>query len=200
MEFNLMKAVKLVEDPANFKLLADDTRRRIVFLLRAKEMNVSQIASNLELTPQAIYHHIKKLLDADLVTIEREERVGHLIESYYRATAEAFLCTVGVTPSGRDFFEKQMKTTLEYLVKIGFDLKFNDDDVELLIDKQDEMLKCYENSNFDENIKDSIGEIDNSTYSLIKEYGSLLSMTDEEFIKRQKLTKEFRDALQGLLR
>ena len=47
-----MKAIKVVDDPENFKLLADDTRRRIVFLLRAKEMTVSQIASNLEVTPR----------------------------------------------------------------------------------------------------------------------------------------------------
>jgi DNA-binding transcriptional ArsR family regulator len=67
-----MKAIKVVDDPEKFKLLADDTRRRIVFLLRAKEMTVSQIASTLEVTPQAIYHHIKKLQKADLVKVTRE--------------------------------------------------------------------------------------------------------------------------------
>ena len=118
-----MKAIKVVDDPEKFKLLADDTRRKIVFLLRATEMTVSQIASTLEVTPQAIYHHIKKLQEADLVQVTREKRVGHLIESYFRATAEAFLCSVGSTPSGREFFEKQMGTALDSLVKIGFDLE-----------------------------------------------------------------------------
>ena len=112
-----MKAVKVVNDPQEFQLLADGTRRKIIFLLRATEMTVSQISSNLGLTPQAIYHHIKKLQNAGFVTVEREKRVGHLIESYYRATAEAFLCSVGVTTSGREFFEKQTKTTLDALVK-----------------------------------------------------------------------------------
>ncbi len=64
-----MKAIKVVNDPKEFQLLADGTRRKIIFLLRATEMTVSQIASNLGLTPQAIYHHIKKLQKADLVTV-----------------------------------------------------------------------------------------------------------------------------------
>jgi len=194
-----MKAIKVVDDPDNFKLLADDTRRKIVFLLRAKEMTVSQIASNLEFTPQAIYHHIRKLLDADLVTVEREIRVGHLIESYYRATAEAFLCSVGVTPSGRDFFEKQMKTILEGLLILGFDLKFNETDIELLIDKQDEIIKCCNDIDFDEKISNNLEELDSSALSFIKEFGQILAMTDEEFAKQQRLNLEFRYALKSLL-
>jgi len=194
-----MKAIKVVDDPDIFKLLADDTRRKIVFLLRAKEMTVSQIASNLEFTPQAIYHHIRKLLDADLVTVEREMRVGHLIESYYRATAEAFLCSVGVTPSGRDFFEKQMKTILEGLLILGFDLKFNENDIELLIDKQDEIIKCCNDIDFDEKISNNLEELDSSALSFIKEFGQILAMTDEEFAKQQRLNLEFRYALKSLL-
>ena len=42
------------------------------------------------MTPQAIYHHIKKLLPAEMVEVTREERVDNFIETYYRATAEVF--------------------------------------------------------------------------------------------------------------
>src|SRR5439155_197835 len=61
------KAFKLITDPDAFQLLGDETRRRIIYLLRAKEMTVSQIAGELNLTPQAIYHHIRKLMDAGMV-------------------------------------------------------------------------------------------------------------------------------------
>jgi DNA-binding transcriptional ArsR family regulator len=193
-----VKAIKVVNDPEKFKLLADDTRRRIIFLLRAKEMTVAQIALNLEVTPQAIYHHIKKLLDAELVMVEREERVGHLIESYYRATAEAFMCSVGATPSGREFFEKQMKTTLESLVAIGFDLEFDEVDTEYLIDKQDELLKCCGEKEYESQISDTLDSLDSSTLALVKEYGKLLAMTDEEFSIQQRLNSEFRDSLKAL--
>jgi DNA-binding transcriptional ArsR family regulator len=195
-----MKAIKVVEDPEKFKLLADDTRRRIVFLLRATEMTVAQIASNLGVTPQAIYHHIKKLQDADLVMVEREERVGHLIESYYRATAEAFLCSVGATPSGREFFEKQMKTTLESLVAVGFDLEYDEVDTEYLIDKQDELLKCCGEKEFEGKMSDELDSMDSNTLALVKEFGKMLAMTDEEFAIQQRLNSEFRDALKALLK
>ncbi len=194
----MMKAIKVVNDPQEFQLLADGTRRKIIFLLRATEMTVSQIASNLGLTPQAIYHHIKKLQKADLVTVEREERVGHLIESYYRATAEAFLCSVGVTPSGREFFEKQTKTTLDALVRIGFKLEYDEDDIQHLIEKQDELLKCCGEKDYEENLKDTLDDIDNNTLALVKDFGTLIASTDEEFKKKQQLQREFRDALKSL--
>ena len=86
-----MKAFKVIKGGADaFQLLADETRRRIIYLLRAKEHTVSQMAAELELTPQAIYHHIRKLRDADLVEVSREERIDHFIETYFRATAEVF--------------------------------------------------------------------------------------------------------------
>jgi DNA-binding transcriptional ArsR family regulator len=193
-----MKAIKVVNDPQEFQLLADGTRRKIIFLLRATEMTVSQIASNLGLTPQAIYHHIKKLQKADLVTVEREERVGHLIESYYRATAEAFLCSVGVTPSGREFFVKQTKTTLDALVRVGFKLEYDADDVQRLIEKQDELLKCCDEKDFEENLTNNLDDLDNNTIALVKDFGKLIVMTDEEFEKHQQLKREFRDALKSL--
>jgi DNA-binding transcriptional ArsR family regulator len=193
-----MKAIKVVNDPQEFQLLADGTRRKIIFLLRAAEMTVSQIASNLGLTPQAIYHHIKKLQKADLVAVAREERVGHLIESYYRATAEAFLCSVGVTPSGREFFEKQTKTTLDALVRVGFKLEYDEDDIQHLIEKQDELLKCCGEKDYEENLKDTLDDIDNNTLALVRDFGTLIASTDEEFEKKQQLQREFRDALKSL--
>ena len=195
-----MKAIKVIDDPVKFKLLADETRRKIVFLLRAKEMTVSQIASTLEVTPQAIYHHIKKLHKADLVQVTREERVGHLIESHYRATAEAFMCSVGATPSGREFFEKQMGTALDSLVKIGFDMEYDEDDVQRLIQKQDELIKCCGDKEFENEMKVALDDLDGGTLDVVKEYGTLLAMTDEEFSKQQRLNREFREALRSLLK
>ena len=195
-----MKAIKVIDDPVKFKLLADETRRKIVFLLRAKEMTVSQIASTLEVTPQAIYHHIKKLQKADLVQVTREERVGHLIESHYRATAEAFMCSVGATPSGREFFEKQMGTALDSLVKIGFDMEYDEDDVQRLIQKKDELIKCCGDKEFENEMKVALDDLDGGTLDVVKEYGTLLAMTDEEFSKQQRLNREFREALRSLLK
>jgi predicted transcriptional regulator len=62
-----MKSLKIISDPEAFQLLGDETRRKIVFLLRVKEMTVSQISAELNVTPQAVYHHIKKLQTAEMI-------------------------------------------------------------------------------------------------------------------------------------
>src|SRR2546427_9252096 len=76
-------------------LLADPTRRKIIDLLRAKEMAVIQIAEHLDKTPQAIYHHMGKMLETGLIEVAKGERIDHFIETYYRATAEFFMLTQG---------------------------------------------------------------------------------------------------------
>jgi len=73
-----------------FKLLEDETRRRLVFMLRDSPMTVKEIAGQLGLTPQNIYHHIGKLQDAGVVGVSYERRNGHIIESYYTVPADTF--------------------------------------------------------------------------------------------------------------
>ena len=86
-------------------------------------MTVSQIAAGLNITPQAVYHHIKKLKKGDLIEVSKEVRVDHLIESYYRATAETFLCSVENVPHGREYTKEQVTTVLHALKKLGFNLE-----------------------------------------------------------------------------
>ena len=74
-----------------FKLLEDETRRRIVFMIRDGPMTVKEIAGHLCLTPQNIYHHMNKLQDASVVELSYERRNGHIIESYYSVPADTFI-------------------------------------------------------------------------------------------------------------
>ena len=74
-----------------FKLLEDETRRRIVFMLRDETLSVKEIAKRLELTPQNIYHHMNKLQDAGIIQLNYEQRNGHLVESYYSIPADTYL-------------------------------------------------------------------------------------------------------------
>src|SRR5437667_12355256 len=113
-----MRGSKVIKDPKAFTLIGDETRRKVIYLLRAKEMTVSQIAAELNLTPQAIYHHIRKLRDSDLVEVAREERVDHFIETYYRATAEMFNLSHG-EGMPQAYAEEKTKETLMALSRIG---------------------------------------------------------------------------------
>ena len=74
-----------------FKLLEDETRRQIVFMLRDEALTVKDIARRLSLTPQNIYHHMNKLQDTGIVRLSYERRDGHIIESFYSTSADNFV-------------------------------------------------------------------------------------------------------------
>jgi DNA-binding transcriptional ArsR family regulator len=54
-----------------FKALADPTRRRILQLLRAREMTAGEIADQFHLAKPTLSGHFAVLREADLVTTER---------------------------------------------------------------------------------------------------------------------------------
>ncbi|MGD8507176.1 MAG: helix-turn-helix domain-containing protein [Candidatus Bathyarchaeota archaeon] len=194
-----MKPIKAIRDPEAFKLLADGTRRKIVFLLRVKEMTVSQMAAELNITPQAVYHHIKKLLKGDMIEVAREERVDHIIESYYRATAETFFCSVGKTPRSAEIAKEQMITVLNALKKLGFKIEFDEDKISQLVDVQIELEHGSKSDKFEDKISE-LDEVDFLTKQTVQKLAENLSMSDEEFSRRQVTSKKFRNLLLSLVK
>ena len=55
-----------------FKALNDDTRRRIIELLKGKDMNAGDIASHFNISKPSISHHLEILKQADLITSEKK--------------------------------------------------------------------------------------------------------------------------------
>lgn len=55
-----------------FKALNDETRRRIIDLLKKKDMNAGEIAEKFDMSKPSISHHLDILKRADLVTVERK--------------------------------------------------------------------------------------------------------------------------------
>ena len=92
-----MEPFLITKEPEAFLLLADKTRRQILCLLRKREMTVGQMAKELDITSQATYHHVKKLLNGKMIEIVREVRVGHIMENHYRATADEIILSHGKT-------------------------------------------------------------------------------------------------------
>ena len=66
-----------------FKLLADETRLRIIGLVAENEQNVGALARHLQLTEATISHHLSKLHAAGLITL-RAEGTAH----FYRLNPE----------------------------------------------------------------------------------------------------------------
>ncbi len=192
-----LKHIKAIKDPDAFQLLGDRTRRKIIFLLRVKEMTVSQIAGELNLTPQAVYHHIKKLLKADLVEVSKEVRVGHIIESYYRATAETFVCSVGKAFRNKEMATEQRTTVLKALNKIGFKLIIEEEKVSRLVDLSGQLENCCGSGKYEDAIAE-LNEVDFLAKQTVQEYAEILAMSDQELQRRQKIKKDFRETLLSL--
>jgi len=174
-----------------------------VFLLRVKEMTVSRIAEELNVTPQAVYHHIKKLLKGDMIEVVREERLGHLIESYYQATAETFNFSLGQTSvrssRSRKLAKEQETAILAALNKLGFKLEYDEKQVSQLVDAKTKIDVCCGAKKYEDAVA-NIDDLDLVSKLAVEEYAELLSMSDEEYAKEQEMKKKLRDLLISLIK
>ena len=55
-----------------FKALNDETRRKIIELLKEGEMNAGEIAEKFDISKPSISHHLDLLKRADLITCEKK--------------------------------------------------------------------------------------------------------------------------------
>ena len=55
-----------------FKALNDETRRRIVDLLKDKDMNAGEISNHFNISKPSISHHLDILKRADLISSEKK--------------------------------------------------------------------------------------------------------------------------------
>ena len=89
--------MQIITDPEVGKLLADETRRRILRILSHEEMSATDLAKKLDKNHSSIVHHLNTLLDAGLITVTREEQVRNMIQPYYKAVSEEFFVSYRVT-------------------------------------------------------------------------------------------------------
>ncbi len=187
-----MRAFKYIRDPRAFELLADETRRRIVYLLRAKEMTVSQLAGDLHVTTQAVYHQIRKLLDVGLVEVAREERVDHFIETYYRATAEVFEFHHG--EAGSEEAEKHFEEAFGALSKVGLNVTADEQVVKKITSIHAEMDKIGLSPELEEKIS-QLDDVAFFTKSKVYELAQLALMSDRQFDKLIESEKALRELM-----
>jgi DNA-binding transcriptional ArsR family regulator len=55
-----------------FKALNDETRRRIIELLKERDMNAGEIADKFNISKPSISHHLELLKRADLINGEKQ--------------------------------------------------------------------------------------------------------------------------------
>lgn len=187
-----MKAQKVIRDPGAFQLLADDTRLKMVYLLRAKEMTVSQMAGDLELTPQTVYHHIKKLKAAEMIEVSREERIDHLVESYYRATAGIFYFVDG--GCGDEWKASEVvRKALKALDGLDHKIDMESNGIDRIIQLREQLRRDRENPKITEKVYE-MDDVDPFTQNIVIEFAMMMNMNDEEFEKHlnaQRIMREW---------
>jgi len=187
-----MRAFKYIHDPKAFELLGDETRRRIIYLLRAKEMTVSQLAAALDLTTQAVYHQIKRLQEVGLVEIGHEERVDHFIETYYRAAAEVFEFRHGEAGSSES--SKHFKEAFDALAKVGVSINADDEVISKVAEIHGEMDKLGLPKELEERIS-GVDDVAFFTKSKMYELAQMALMSDKQFEKLITSWKELRNLM-----
>ncbi len=187
-----------------FKLLEDPTRRRIVFMLQEKERSVKEIAENLGMTPQNIYHHMNKLQDAGIVVLNYERRSGHIIESYYSVPSDTFVFSedhIIESPV------QQALAVIQGLNELGLGIEptlVNASALEELYEKYTDTLDnpmnsyefCRECSSSGFFMK--FGPMNPLLLNRVFWYANLIQMNDEEFEESIEKYRELRDSLKGM--
>ena len=142
-------------------------------------MTVSQIAAELQKTPQAIYHTLRKLTEAQLVEVAKEERVDHFIETYYRATAEVFEFVHGNCDQ-EEYGAQRTREALQSLKQLGFNARVDEEIVARLQGVSKHMDKLALTPELEERIQ-SLEGLDFVGKKHLAEYVNLLAMSDQQF-------------------
>ena len=184
-----------------FALLGDETRRRIVFLLRDSELTVKEIASELSLTTQNIYHHIGRLLEAGLVRVNDERMAGHLLERLYAVTADTFIYN-------EDRMEENDYQSsfdiLNGLNELGIGVEVSEENADRLSRLHEARIRTPGAPSVENGICTycsfsgyfmKFGPMNPVLLSRILQYANLIGMSDEEFEASLELMRELRGFL-----
>jgi DNA-binding transcriptional ArsR family regulator len=81
---------QVVTDPHQLKAFTDPIRNRILHILADHPATNQQLAAALDEPGAKVLHHVRALLDADLIRLVDQRIKGGNVEKYYRATARLY--------------------------------------------------------------------------------------------------------------
>jgi len=193
-------------DRQAFSLLEDRTRRRMLLLLRENELSAKEIAERLVMTPQNVYHHLRKMIEAGLVVEVEERRLGHIIESYYTATADTFVYREDEIPENdtHRFIE-----VLNGLNELGASIDVSEENARILSELVIPRAKLKSAPALSEDICSfcgssgyftKFGPMDPNLLNRVIQFSSLMAMSEEEFEESLSMTRELRGRLLAMNR
>lgn len=96
-----------------FQAIADPTRRQIIGILAHKTLNVNAIASEFDITRQAVSLHVQYLHDCGLIEIKKQGR-----ERYCEAKLAKLKEVTDWVDQYRNYWDNKFDTLETYLDKI----------------------------------------------------------------------------------
>jgi DNA-binding transcriptional ArsR family regulator len=190
----------------SFKLLEDETRRRIIFLLRENELPAKEIASALKLTTQNIYHHLKKLQAGGIVGVSVERLRGHLMERFYITTADTFFYTEDRIEENQI---QSFNDVLNGLNEMGIDVNVEEDIAHELSDLHERRERLMNMQSVSHDLCSNcsfsgyfmkFGPMNPLLLNRILQYYSMIKMTGEEFEEYIDETRKLRRFLLSIVR
>jgi hypothetical protein len=134
--------------------------------------------------------------------VTREERCGHLIESYYRATAEMFSLSHGRTTAkslrSKQLTTEQITKALQALKKVGFKIKYDEKKISQIVDAQNELEECCEDISKLEKSIYEINELDLFTKKATRKLAKILTMSEKDLKKEHEKRKKYRELIISL--
>ncbi len=85
-----IKEISIIKESQKLKMILGNLSWKILTILSKKEMYPIEIAKQLGIHEQKVYYHIRKLLKAGAITVQREEKKKGATAKYYRTVSSAF--------------------------------------------------------------------------------------------------------------
>ncbi len=139
-----MKEIEVVDDPEKIKILIEETRSKILRLLRFRDMTISELASILNKDVSTVFRHVKKLESAGFVRVTGERKVHNVPERIYGRTAKTLILAPETYTKDsviRAMTKRKLKTMVEALRSMGYRVEDEDALIDLVV-KMDEL--CIE--------------------------------------------------------
>lgn len=160
----MRKDVEIIRDPKAIKIGVEDTRGKILSLLRVDDMTITQIAEALSKDQSTIYRHIKKLEEAGFIEVCGERKEHHIPEKLYGRTASLFLLSPRTMEAGEseEIELSWEKAHAEKIMDIMNKLGYENDRSEDLVEDLSELFArlCDIMNKTIENTEKDIGEMD----------------------------------------
>ena len=120
-----MKEIEIVDDPDKIKIIIEETRAKILRLLRFRDMTISEMSSILNKDVSTIFRHVKKLENAGLIRVTGERKIHNVPEKLYGRVAK----TIILAPESferssmiRRFEEKRTINVKRALEEMGYEV------------------------------------------------------------------------------